>query len=203
MTTASVIGRQPITSQPSEGMPGMAKDTATATDEQPKGAPYGYKADGTPRKRPGRPANGESKPKLIKSVAQIRVMSASDLGITEEEAQQAATKQTGAVAQERSEMAVYIDGQITSALAEWTEAGEPADVPGSRIVKFLAGESVDECEELRRLVYNSQRYLRKNGIPNLKVRTFALSQHVSGGYLLPWSVSLSPDEQDLQVSSDE
>lgn len=199
MTTASVIGR-PITSQPSERMPGMAKsDTAT----EQRGAPYGYKADGTPRKRPGRPANGEQREKLVKSVSQIRVMTASDLGITEAEAQQAATKQTGAVAQERSELAQFMDSQVTAALAEWSEAGEPADVPGSRIVKFLPGETVEECEELRRLLYNSQRYLRKNGIANLKVRTFALSQHVSGGFVLPWSVSLSPDEQDLSESSEE
>jgi len=36
-----------------------ASANAIAVDEGPTNAPYGYKADGTPRQRPGRPAKSE------------------------------------------------------------------------------------------------------------------------------------------------
>lgn len=60
MRAAPVIPAEVIASAPVEDV--VAEETesqaAAVEPESTEEAPYGYKADGTPRKRPGRPASG-------------------------------------------------------------------------------------------------------------------------------------------------
>ena len=47
------------TSAPETSVEDVAEEAAEESVESVEDAPYGYKADGTPRKRPGRPAASE------------------------------------------------------------------------------------------------------------------------------------------------
>lgn len=193
MATVMDLMRERQASQPTGRMPTMAKEQ-NSQDQEQRGAPYGYKADGTPRKRPGRRPGEVSKERLIKDVSLIRSLSADDLEISDIEAQQAATKQTGATGLERDELQKAVDSQVQEALAEWEDRGMPADIPGQRIVRFMPAESPEAAEELRRKLESSRKLYRRTVDPGFTLRTFAVSRHKSGAYLLPYSVAINSTE---------
>lgn len=206
----------------------MAKQDTAEVDQaaQQQANQPATNSDGIPIEVTGRASNRGRKPgqqaaPRTLTVDKVRSFTAEDLGLTAEDAQGMARKNTagGRPAGERSEQQQAVDYDVYEAYQAYlqSEFASLPDTPGNRLVKFMpvfnvppaetwperevthddgSKSTVREWAELKeagRYLTEARDYLRKQGY-RINLHVFAPRPHTDGStWLIPWSVATRPE----------